>query len=935
MNHKMTRFLAMTVVLIVGASCSGNKSAVKTESQILEAEGSSLAKTLPTALSRREAASRSKQIGHVAYNLYFGLDAEHDDFEGRTVINFDLKPRAKDHGTHVFLDFEDGIITEITLNGVLLPPSDSPGNHYKDRYDLHRLAFKLSELQAGANRIEIAYRHPFSGNGDGLYRFKDPEDAKVYLYTNFEPYGAHKVFPCFDQPDLKASFELTVETPEDWEVISNTKERDVSNVDGRKSWAFPPSPLLSTYVFALHAGPYKVWKGDADGIPLRLFARATLAPYVDDKEWFQITREGLAYYANAFGYPYPYSKYDQILVPDFNAGAMENAAAVTFSEHYIYRSKVTTDTHMHRASTILHEMAHMWFGDLVTMRWWNGLWLNESFATFMATRAVDQATSFKGAWQSFESMKLWAYAEDQQTITHPIEVPVADTDVASSNFDGITYAKGASSLQQLAYFVGEDEFAEGVQRYFQKFALRNTTTTDFMKMISEASGVDLTKWQKLWLMTPGLNTVQADFACAPDSRSRNRITRLDLLQGSAEMNTELRPHKVEVALFYKKNGKLQPGEIFPTTENVESNPVKDATGKPCPDFIFPNYKDHDYVKVELDPVSLKTATQDIALVQDPMLRQMVWHTLWQMVKDVKLKASDYIDSALKNLGREKDPQIVETVLYSLASGREGSAIFYLGGDQRKTYREKLDSFARAKFLSAAPGSDLQIDYFQLLEAVAISPESLDLARGLLSGKKHVSGFKVDQDRRWNLISILAMNGAQDAPELIQNELKRDPSDTGVKSSVGALASIPTPENKTAWFAKIMRASGEAIPIGTLRRAMANFYELDQEAQVRPFEEAYFAEIPKLTQIFQADEQYASRFASSMFPARCEADLAEKTGALLAAHPELPAPIIKSLRVAKQETERCVKIRAFAGGAAAAVPSPSPSPSPSAASTPLM
>jgi len=903
--------LVLTASVLFLAACSTNKSGIKSESQILESEGSSSAKTLPTALSRKDAAARSKQIGHISYTLYFGLDAEHDDFEGRTVINFDLKAKAKDHGSRVFLDFADGLISAITVNGILLPASDSATNKYQDRYDTHKLVFKLSELQFGANRIEIAYKHLYSANGNGLYRFKDPEDSRVYLYTNFEPYGAHKVFPCFDQPDLKATYELTVETPEEWQVVSNTQEREVSKVDGRKSWAFPPSPLLSTYVFALHAGPYKMWKSDADGIPLRLFSRVSLASYVDEDEWFETTKGGLNYYATAFGYPYPYSKYDQLIVPDFNSSAMENAAAITFSERYVYRSKVTTDTHRRRASTILHEMAHMWFGDLVTMRWWNGLWLNESFATFMASRAVENATSFKGNPQAFERMKQWAYFDDQLVTTHPIEVPVIDTDVASSNFDGITYAKGAASLQQLNYFVGDDEFSEGVQRYFARFALRNTTTTDFVKMIAEASGQDLAKWQKLWLLTPGLNTVRADYECSLDEKGHSRIARFGLIQGSAEMNTELRPHRMEVLLLNSVGGKLQAGENFPALISLDKNSIKEASGKPCPDLVYPNYKDHDYIKVEFDAKSVETVSQQLSSIQDAGLRQMVWHTLWQMVSDAKLKATTYADIALKHIGRESDSQIVKTVLDSLAGRRESSVIYFLGGDMRATYRDKMDRFAREKFVSAAPGSDLQLIYFQFLSEVAHAPESLDLIKGLLTGKRHVSGFKVDQDRRWDLISILAKKGAPDASQLIEAELKLDPSDTGKKASVAALTSIPTLENKSAWFAKITRSTSEQIPIGTLRRAMGSFHELDQEQLSEKFIDAYFQQIPKLTQIFQTDETYASIFAEGMFPGTCDSALAVKTAAVISAHGELPAPIVKSLRVSKQETERCVKIRALA------------------------
>ena len=907
---KLSKLVAPVLLIALSACSTAGKNS---ESQSVEAEGGKVTEKIPpTALSRADAAIRSHQVAHVSYVLWFGLDGNHEDYEGRTVINFELKSKAKEHGRKLALDFEEGLVSSISLNGVLLPSVER--DH--DRFDNHHIYLKLNELQNGANRIEISFTHLFSKNGAGLYRFVDPADHLVYVYSNLEPYDAHRIFPCFDQPDLKASFELTVETPDDWIVSSNTLERDTANVDGRKSWAFPPSPLLSTYLFALHAGPYSVWKSDSNGIPLRLFARKSLAKYMDEKEWFTITKGGLEYYASLFGYPYPYSKLDQLVVPDFNIGGMENAAAIAYTERSIYRTPVTQDTRRHRADLILHEMAHQWFGDLVTMRWWNGLWLNESFATLMAAGAVDQSTTYKGAWQDFfAGMKEWAYWEDQLVTSHPIEVPVPSTDSAESIFDGITYGKGASVLKQLSYYVGDDEFRDGVQRYFQKYALRNTTLAEFIKMIGEASSIDLSGWTKSWLQGKGVNTIQAKITCTPEEKSgKLMIDKLVVIQGNSETSTELRSHKTEVGLGYLKDGKIKITESLPVTYSQAETTVSGTKKLKCPDFIFPNHKDYDFVKVELDAKSLEVATQKLSQFEDPFLRQMLWHTLWEMVIDGKLKAQDYADTVLKNISAEKDTQIVSSVLNTLISPQmgESSTVKFMAFEMRRDYQNKAEEFMRKKLQSAPAGGDLQLILFNHFLEAAQTQHSIDYMRALYSGKAKLSGFTVDQERRWSLVKHLARTGASDAKELIAAELKIDPTDNGNRSALAAEASIPTEESKKKILAQIMRTpeSGEAIPIGKLREAIRNYDLLNQEDQIRASVEPYFNSVANITAFSKGDEEYARRFVGGMYPALCDPAIVQRTTQLLASHGDLPATIAKILKVNKQSDERCIRARAL-------------------------
>jgi aminopeptidase N len=914
----MKKILVCLAVLAL-SGCSS--SPTKPTSSAATAKTPVGAEFTPTPLTKDEAFTRSKQVGHPAYELWFGLNTDPEDYEGRVVVGFDLKPKATDHGSNLFIDFQNGSLHSIILNGTTLQDVATA-----DRYDGNRIHFKLNELRKGPNRIEIAFTHPYSHNGHGLHRFQDPVDKAIYLYSDLEPFFAHNIFPCFDQPDLKATFELTVETPPQWQVITNTLERDVSNVDGRKSWAFPASPLLSTYVFALIAGDYTSWKADAEGIPLRLFSRKSLKKYVDFKEWFDITRKGLDFYATQFGYPYPYSKYDQIIVPEFDEGAMENAGAITFTERTVYRTKVTRQKREQRADTILHEMAHMWFGDLVTMKWWNGLWLNESFATFMSHWAMSETLPVVGmtkntAWEDFfAGDKQWAYWQDQLVTTHPIELPVPDTDHAFSNFDGITYGKGASVIKQLRYYLGDEDFREGIQRYFQKYAFHNTTLAEFMKMLAEASGKDLTSWQDAWLMTAGVNSLKVDWACATDpndAQGVSKISKLDLLQSPAENSTVLRPHRTEIGLYtLGAKGKLQLKEAIPATYSAAQTSVAEAIGKPCPELIYPNTNDYDYVRVELDPQSLKKVSSQLSSIDDTLTRQMMWFSLWEMVVNGKISPASYADVVLKQITSEKDNQVLEKTLRSLVNLglNRDSALEFMTLEQRGQYLPQVEELATRELKSSAPGSDPQLIWFHTLLSAASTPTTLAYLREVLNGTQHISGLKIDQEVRWSIVETLARNGAADSNELIQKELMADPTDMGKKSSIAALVQIPDKKNKSDWADKIFAAAPKGatgeLSAADLEEVMSNFNVLGQDALIQDFVGPYFDHLPQAVK--STDEVFTDLYTSSLFPQTCTQDVVDRTAKALKSS-DLPASARKNLMTRKQEEERCMRARANTAG----------------------
>ncbi len=912
---------ALLAAWLLGAGCSS--SPAKKPEASPGSQSASAAVPFPSPqsspLTREQAWNRSRQISGVSYNLWFGLDSQDSVFEGRIVVRFELKSRAKDHGSRLFLDFSGGKISRLSINGKI--QEDLAGDD--QRYDGSKIYLKLSELSVGSNRIEIAYTHPYSQDGHGLHRFKDPVDGRVYFYTDLEPDDARRVFPCFDQPDLKASFEVTVETPEGWQVVSNTLEREVSRVDGRLSWAFPPSPVLSTYVFAMHAGQYALWKTTAQGIPMRLFARKSIAQYINPEDWFQVARKGLEFYGTEFGFPYPYAKYDQIIVPEFNAGAMENAAAVTFSETFVDRSKPTREQVRHRAEVILHEMAHMWFGDLVTMRWWNGLWLNESFATFLAAIASKNALEQPGAWEDFfVGSKRWAYWEDQLTTTHPIEVPVSDTDQAFANFDGITYGKGASVLKQLRAYLGEDDFREGLQRYFQKYAFRNTSLQDFMRVLGEASGKNLAAWQKQWLLSTGVNTVRAQWACTVDERSRrSKISQFTLLQSEGE----LRQHQTEIALYQwldARKTKLKLSANFKTEYAGPETQVTEAIGKPCPDFVFPNHDDQDYVKIQLDPQSLSALTQPSregagpasgpAAFSDPLMRLMTWHLLKERVTDGMGRASELLELATRLIGPETDSVMLGQILKDVHSplAVKDSLFKALDPSLREAAWSAWEQALRKKLQASPVGSDLQLVAYLGWASAARSPSGVEELAAIYQGKKRISGVVFDQERRWELLHSLSRAGHPQALAWVAEELKKDATEMGQTSAASAEAAFPSIENKRRWMNafRLFATEGTGV-LSKLKSGMRSYQLIGQEELTAQTADLFYETLELIARRSGTDVvEFASRFTQWVAPALCEQASLNRLSQYAGKNPALPPKALKNLKIQKQEVERCIRAR---------------------------
>ncbi len=774
-------------------------------------------------LTREEARDRAALIDVESYQVELDLSGPEETFESISTVRF----RSARAGAATFLELTAQAVSQITLNGASVP---------LDAFDGDRIA--LSGL-AERNELRVAARCAYSRTGEGLHRFTDPADNGVYMYTDLETYDAHRVYACFDQPDLKASFEFTVTVRDGWKVVANAApDRVVEPVaPGIERWHFPAGPAISTYITAIAAGPYFEVTGQHDGIPLGIYCRQSLAEYLDPDEIFEVTRQGFDYFHAAFAVRYPFGKYDQLFVPEYKAGAMENAGAVTFLEDYIFRSRVTEARREYRADTILHEMAHMWFGDLVTMKWWDDLWLNESFASWAATVALADATRWADAWTSFiQDSKTWAYRQDQLPSTHPIAADIPDIEAVEVNFDGITYAKGASVLKQLVAYVGRDNFLAGVRDYFGRYAWGNATLADLLSSLEQASGRDLSSWSKSWLETAGVNTLRPSY----EVDASGQFTSFSLLQEAPASHPELRPHRLAIGLYDRtETGALTRRHQVELDVDGAVTKVPELLGQLRPDLVLVNDEDLTYAKIRLDEHSLRTLIADIGGLQDQLAAALCWAAAWDMTRDGEMRARDFVALVLSGAPSIRHVAVLERVLpqASIAARR------YAEPSWRQEGLAQLEAALRGWLVAAEPGSDHQLVYARALAGVATSPEGLQLVASLLDGSAVISGLAVDTELRWQLLHRLVSRGAA-GPDQIEAELERDRTDAGERHAQSCLAAIPTAEAKAAAWAKITDGS---LPNAAFRAALRGFKDADQDELLAPYAAKYYDTLDGLWQ----------------------------------------------------------------------------------------
>ncbi|MER6538692.1 aminopeptidase N [Streptomyces sp. 900105755] len=848
-----------------------------------------------TNLTREEAQQRAKLLTVDSYEIDLDLSGaqEGGTYRSVTTVRFDVA----ESGAASFIDLVAPAVHEVTLNGDALDPAEV----FADS----RIA--LPGLLEGRNILRVVADCAYTNTGEGLHRFVDPVDEQAYLYTQFEVPDARRVFASFEQPDLKATFQFTVKAPTGWTVISNSPTPEPKD----DVWVFEPTPRISSYITALIVGPYhsvhSVYEKDGQSVPLGIYCRPSLAEFLDSDAIFEVTRQGFDWFQEKFDYAYPFTKYDQLFVPEFNAGAMENAGAVTIRDQYVFRSKVTDAAYETRAETILHELAHMWFGDLVTMEWWNDLWLNESFATYtsIACQAYAPGSRWPHSWTTFaNSMKTWAYRQDQLPSTHPIMAEIRDLDDVLVNFDGITYAKGASVLKQLVAYVGMDEFFKGVQAYFKRHAFGNTRLSDLLGALEETSGRDLGTWSQKWLQTAGINILRPEVETDADGVVTSFAIRQEApaLPAGAKGEPVLRPHRIAIGLYDldETTGKLVRTDRIELDVDGALTAVPQLSGRRRPAVFLLNDDDLSYAKVRLDEQSLHVVTEHLGDFESSLPRALCWASAWDMTRDGELPTREYLSLVLSGIGKESDIGVVQSLHRQVKLAIE----LYADPTAREALLTRWTDATLAHLRSATPGSDHQLAWARAFAATARTPEQLDLLDGLLEGTQTIEGLAVDTELRWAFVERLAAVGRFDEAE-IAGEYERDRTAAGERHAATARAARPTEEAKAEAWASVI--DSDKLPNAVQEAVIGGFVQTDQRELLAPYTDRYF-EILKSVWDSRSHE-IAQQIAVGLYPSlQVSQDTLAKTDTWLAAA-QPNAALARLVSESRAGVERALKAQA--------------------------
>ena len=843
-------------------------------------------------LTREEAVQRASVVSECDYRIALDLTSGASTFRTTSNVTF-----SATQGASTWLDFLGESVESVELNG---EPIDV-------EWDGSRI--QLPNL-AAHNTVTVKAVGRYMNTGEGLHRFVDPADDEVYLYSQFEVPDARRMYPVFEQPDLKATFQFTVTAPARWQVLSNEPTPEPVEAEATytgpngltepaATWTFAPTKKISCYITALVAGPYEVFRDEVHTrtgvVPLGVFCRKSLAEHLDAEEIFDVTKRGFEFFESEFDQPYPFTKYDQIFTPEYNMGAMENAGCVTFTETYVFRAKVSEAIVERRALTVLHELAHMWFGNLVTMKWWNDLWLNESFAEWASTTAQAEATRWQSAWTTFgTSEKAWAYRQDQLSSTHPIVAEIRDLADVEVNFDGITYAKGASVLKQLVAYVGREPFMAGLRTYFATYAWQNTTLAQLLAELEKASGRDLTQWSKLWLETAGVNTLTPEVEIAEDGT----YARVAIHQSATQELPTIRPHRLAVGVYELVAGTLERTKRVELDVNGELTEVSELAGVKAGDVLLLNDDDLTYAKIRLDEQSLATVVDNPRAFVDSLPRALALGAAWDMTRDAQMPAGDFVSMVLATLPGETDSTLTRTLLGQMTT----AARVYSAPQHREELTNRLTSALRQLVVTAQPGSDSQLQLMSSFATFASTPEDLSFIQGVLDGSHDLAGLSVDTDMRWTLLTSLVAGGVAGEDE-IKAELERDRTATGAEKAARARASIPTAEAKDAAWRSVF--DEDKLANQTIAQTAAGFGHVHDVTLLEPYVTRYFDAVAE----YWANRTHhiAELTVGSFFPiVLAGPQLLAASEKWLADHSDAPAGLLRTVAESRDDVARAVK-----------------------------
>jgi len=798
--------------------------------------------TISTHVERDFAIRRSELISSIDYEIFLNLPGGSEFYEGKTIIRLEFTSGSK----ALDLDFISHKIQSIKVNG----SETIAFTHHKNRLSIPKDCFACIP-EDGQHRIEICYQNRFDKNGMGLHRYMEPGKDQEFIFSDLEPAECQRVFPCFDQPDLKASFTVSLETPGSWTVASNGSLKKSLERGQRCLHSFHPSLKISTYLFCLIAGDYEVLEDLSSKIPLRLFYRPSMREFIPSEEIFSLTQKSLDHFESLLGIDYPFDKHDQAFVPEFSGGAMENAALVVFTEQYLPRHQLTTAEEFDFAGTIVHEMAHMWFGNLVTMKWWNDLWLNEAFATYFGYILLPEVSRFQDARLYFcQEVKSRALQQDQLSTSHPIISDCPDTVQAFANFDCITYEKGAAVVGQLLHLLGHEKFMQGVLQYLKDFAFDGSTWKDFLSSMQAQSALDLQSWADDWLQNAGINTVFVE-----PVTSNAELISLKITQLAPAEHPRLRTHKMRVALYQDQPEKpMVPYEVLDLTYQGATTEIQIPSPSRIPDFVLPNFDDHDYVKARFEPDSLNFASSRYTRFEDPLVRQLILNSLNSMVEDAVVNPLYCLKWIWNTL--EKEP--LENLAVSMLSSFYAYYSSFLSSDLEQILAPRIRERALESLGCKTLGYDLKDQWFYLLRRSILTLEDSKVLESAIEDQS-LGGLKLDLEKQWSVVCLLAALKHPQAKRDARILMDRDSSDRGEKRFFEIAISLS--KDKLSCFKELIHNKERSAD--SARSGMRAFFHRLQKKENLPVLEPYFDHLLQVQS--ERDMVFSKDYCSVLFP----------------------------------------------------------------------